>query len=189
MSRADNDFSQAELHQLRFKENKIERFLNSQGRATYGRPQSGGGGGSSGGGGTDTSNYLSSIGIDGVGAASETMPTNPPAGYVPNGNKTVKNHTANEAIRKMSLGTKSPGGNYYWTLKYKSNDDQTTPSLENPQWKLYQNSLIPPASSLTKPVSKYYWRTSQFEWLPMPGTIPGIKSRNWNGKTIHKLRG
>ena len=198
MSRPDNDFSQAELQQLRSKENKIARFLDSQGNATYGRPQTGGSGGS-GGSGTSTpsgdssamSGYLGSAGITGVGAAMEEMPKNPPSGYVSNGNRTVKNHTANEAIRAMRLGAKSPGGNYYWTLKYRSNSDMRTPELINPQWKIYENSLLNPMASVGafKPVSKYYWSTNKFEWMPKPGSFPGVKGRTWEGKTIHKLNG
>ena len=198
MSRPDNDFSQAELKQLRSKENKIARFLDSQGNATYGRPQTGGSGGS-GGSGTSTpsgdssamSGYLGSAGITGVGAAMEEMPKNPPSGYVSNGNRTVKNHTANEAIRAMRLGAKSPGGNYYWTLKYRSNSDMRTPELINPKWKIYENSLLNPMASVGafKPVSKYYWSTNKFEWMPKPGSFPGVKGRTWEGKTIHKLNG
>ena len=198
MSRPDNDFSQAELQQLRSKENKIARFLDSQGKATYSRPQEGGSGGY-GGSSTPTpsgdssamSGYLGSAGITGVGAAMEEMPKNPPSGYVSNGNRTVKNHTANEAIRAMRLGAKSPGGNYYWTLKYRSNSDMRTPELINPQWKIYENSLLNPMASVGafKPVSKYYWSTNKFEWMPKPGSFPGVKGRTWEGKTIHKLNG
>ena len=198
MSRPDNDFSQAELQQLRSKENKIARFLDSQGNATYGRPQAGGSGGS-GGSGTSTpsgdssamSGYLGSAGITGVGAAMEEMPKNPPSGYVSNGNRTVKNHTSTEAIRAMRLGAKSPGGNYYWTLKYRSNSDMRTPELINPKWKIYENSLLNPMASIGafKPVSKYYWSTNKFEWMPKPGSFPGVKGRTWEGKTIHKLNG
>ena len=196
MSRPDNDFSQAELQQLRSKENKIARFLDSQGNATYSRPQAGGSGGS-GGSGTSTpsgdssamSGYLGSAGITGVGAAMEEMPKNPPTGYVSNGNRTVKNHNSTEAIRAMRLGAKSPGGNYYWTLKYRSNSDMRTPELINPQWKIYENSLLNPMASVGafKPVSKYYWSTNKFEWMPKPGSFPGVKGRTWEGKTIHKL--
>ena len=198
MSRPDNDFSQAELKQLRSKENKIARFLDSQGKATYSRPQAGGSGGS-GGSGTSTpsgdssamSGYLGSAGITGVGAAMEEMPKNPPAGYVSNETRTVKNHTSTEAIRAMRLGAKSPGGNYYWTLKYRSNSDMRTPELINPQWKIYENSLLNPMASVGafKPVSKYYWSTNKFEWMPKPGSFPGVKGRTWEGKTIHKLNG
>ena len=198
MSRPDNDFSQAELQQLRSKENKIARFLDSQGKATYSRPQAGGSGGS-GGSGTSTpsgdssamSGYLGSAGITGVGAAMEEMPKNPPAGYVSNETRTVKNHTSTEAIRAMRLGAKSPGGNYYWTLKYRSNSDMRTPELINPQWKIYENSLLNPMASVGafKPVSKYYWSTNKFEWMPKPGSFPGVKGRTWEGKTIHKLNG
>ena len=198
MSRPDNDFSQAELQQLRSKENKIARFLNSQGKATYSRPQAGGSGGS-GGSGTPTpsgdssamSGYLGSAGITGVGAAMEEMPKNPPAGYVSNETRTVKNHNSTEAIRAMRLGAKSPGGNYYWTLKYRSNSDMRTPELINPQWKIYENSLLNPMASVGafKPVSKYYWSTNKFEWMPKPGSFPGVKGRTWEGKTIHKLNG
>ena len=198
MSRPDNDFSQAELKQLRSKENKIARFLDSQGKATYSRPQAGGSGGS-GGSGTSTpsgdssamSGYLGSAGITGVGAAMEEMPKNPPTGYVSNGNRTVKNHNSIEAIRAMRLGAKSPGGNYYWTLKYRSNSDMRTPELINPQWKIYENSLLNPMASVGafKPVSKYYWSTNKFEWMPKPGSFPGVKGRTWEGKTIHKLNG
>ena len=198
MSRPDNDFSQAELQQLRSKENKIARFLDSQGNATYSRPQAGGSGGS-GGSGTSTpsgdssamSGYLGSAGITGVGAAMEEMPKNPPTGYVSNGNRTVKNHNSTEAIRAMRLGAKSPGGNYYWTLKYRSNSDMRTPELINPQWKIYENSLLNPMASVGafKPVSKYYWSTGKFEWMPKPGSFPGVKGRTWEGKTIHKLNG
>ena len=204
MSRPDNDFSQAELQQLRSKENKIARFLDSQGNATYGRPQAGGSGGSGGLGGSGTSTpsgdssamsgYLGSAGITGVGAAMEEMPKNPPSGYVSNGNRTVKNHTSTEAIRAMRLGAKSPGGNYYWTLKYRSNSDQRTPELINPQWTQYENSLKMGLGGtfpmpLPKPVSKYYWSTNKFEWFVKPGSFPGVKSRTWEGKTIHKLNG
>ena len=198
MSRPDNDFSQAELQQLRSKENKIARFLDSQGKATYSRPQAGGSGGS-GGSGTPTpsgdssamSGYLGSAGITGVGAAMEEMPKNPPAGYVSNETRTVKNHNSTEAIRAMRLGAKSPGGNYYWTLKYRSNSDMRTPELINPQWKIYENSLLNPMASVGafKPVSKYYWSTNKFEWMPKPGSFPGVKGRTWEGKTIHKLNG
>ena len=198
MSRPDNDFSQAELKQLRSKENKIARFLDSQGKATYSRPQAGGSGGS-GGSGTSTpsgdssamSGYLGSAGITGVGAAMEEMPKNPPAGYVSNETRTVKNHNSTEAIRAMRLGAKSPGGNYYWTLKYRSNSDMRTPELINPQWKIYENSLLNPMASVGafKPVSKYYWSTNKFEWMPKPGSFPGVKGRTWEGKTIHKLNG
>ena len=91
----------------------------------------------------------------------------------------------------MKLGAKSSGGQYYWSLKYKSTTSQETPKLENPSWDLYTAALLNPLTAATavKPISKYYWRTSQFEWIPMPGTIPGIKARNWCGKTIHKLNG
>ena len=37
-----------------------------------------------------------------------------------------------------------------------------------------------------KPVSRFYWRLRDFEWVPMPGKL-GVKPRNWHGKTIHKL--
>ena len=195
MSRPDNDFSQAELQQLRSKENKIARFLDSQGKATYSRPQAGGSGGS----GTPTpsgdssamSGYLGSAGITGVGAAMEEMPKNPPTGYVSNETRTVKNHNSTEAITAMRLGAKSPGGNYYWTLKYRSNSDMRTPELINPQWKIYENSLLNPmaAVGVFKPVSKYYWSTNNFEWMPKPGSFPGVKGRTWEGKTIHKLNG
>jgi len=40
-----------------------------------------------------------------------------------------------------------------------------------------------------KPISKYYWSTSKFEWFVVPGKFPGVKPRNWQGKTIHKLDG
>ena len=123
MSKEDNAFTQEELHQLRFKENRIERFLNNQGRATYNRPNSspsGGGGGGSNSSNSSTSNILDSVGLSGMGAATEPMPKTPPNGFTPNGNKTVKNHNLEEAIRAMRLGEKSSGGNYYWTLKLKS---------------------------------------------------------------------
>ena len=193
MSKGDTEFTQAELQQLRSKENKIERFLDSQGRATYQRPSNrtpstGGGGG----GGVDTSSYLGAAGFGAAGGiTAENFPTSPPKGYQQNDRKTVGNHSAGEAIRKMRLGAKSSGGQYYWSLKYKSTTSQKTHKLENPAWKLYTVALLNPitAAVAIKPVSRYYWRTWQFEWLPMPGTIPGIKSRNWNGKTIHKLNG
>ena len=137
MSRPNNDFSQAELQQLRSKENKIARFLDSQGRATYDRPKSKtiSGAPASGistpsGDSSAMSGYLAGAGITGVGAATEEQPKNPPAGYVSNGNRTVKNHTINEAIVAMRLGAKSPGGNYYWTLKPISDSRPTeTPEL------------------------------------------------------------
>ena len=198
MSRPDNQFSQEELQRLRSRENKIERFLDSQGRSTYGgstRSRSGGSGTPSPS--SDQaamSGYLAGAGITGVAAATEEMPKNPPSGYVSNGNRTVKNHTAQEAINAMRLGVKSPGGNYYWTLKYRSDSDQRTPELINPQWTLYEDSLkIGPGGTLPpprpKPVSKYFWSTSKFEWSPVPGSFPGVKGRTWEGKVIHKLTG
>ena len=91
----------------------------------------------------------------------------------------------------MRLGAKSPGGNYYWTLKFRSNSDQRTPELINPKWTAYKNLLKTPLTAATavKPTSKYYWTTSKFEWMPKPGSFPGVKGRTWEGKTIHKLRG
>ena len=200
MSRPDNEFSQAELQQLRSKENKIARFLDKDGRSTYGRP----GGEATNRRSTSTnqpasdssamSGYLAGAGITGVAAATEEMPKNPPQGYVSNGNRTVKNHTVMEAIKAMRLGAKSEGGNYYWTLKYRSDSDQRTPELINPQWTLYEDSLkIGPGGTLPpprpKPVSKYFWSTSKFEWSPVPGSFPGVKGRTWEGQTIHKLNG
>ena len=221
MSREDNNFTQAELQQLRSKENKIARFLDSQGRATYDRPEkttiSGAPSSEMSAPGSDSSamsGYLSSAGISGVDAALEEMPKNPPQGYVSNGNRTVKNHTVMEAIKKMKLGAKSPGGNYYWTLKTLPNKMSETPSLDNPQWQVYLDKKAKPipmgigASGIggtfggheeakrqkiniyaVKPASKYWWSTSKFEWAPVPGSFPGVKSRNWQGKTIHKLNG
>ena len=193
MSRPHNEFSQAELKQLRSKENKIARFLDKEGKATYDRPKSKSPIPSGGSGGTQpsTTGYLSSMGITGVGAATEEMPKSPPQGYVSNANRVIKNHTANEAIKKMRLGAKSPGGNYYWTLKYRSNSDDRTPELINPKWKIYETSLLTPMTAIGafKPVSKYYWKKSQFEWMPKPGSFPGVKGRTWEGKTIHKLNG
>ena len=199
MSRPDNDFSQAELKQLRSKENKIARFLDKQGNATYGRPEKksiSGAPSTPSTPGSDSSamsGYLAGAGITGVGAATEEMPKNPPVGYVSNVNRTVKNHNATEAIRAMKLGAKSPGGNYYWTLRYRSPSDMRTPELISPQWTQYENSLKPGFNGivmpLPKPVSKYYWATGKFEWMPKPGSFPGVKGRTWEGKTIHKLNG
>jgi len=229
MSRPDTNFTQAELQQLRSKENKIARFLDSQGRATYGRPKKKtiSGAPSSeistpSGDSSAMEGYLAGAGITGVGAATEEEPKNPPAGYVSNGNRTVKNHTINEAISAMRLGAKSPGGNYYWTLKTLPNKMSETPDLENPQWQIYLDKRAKPiptgigagGSSIgggigigggnwgheeakrqkiniyaEKPISKYYWSTSKFEWFVVPGKFPGVKPRNWQGKTIHKLDG
>ena len=189
MSKGDKEFTQAELSQLRSKENKIERFLDSQGRATYARPETKSSPNKSSGG-TSASSYLDAAGLGAAsGVSAEQFPQSPPQGYQENSNKSVENHTANAAIRKMKLGARSSGGQYYWSLKYKSTTSQETHKLENPAWKIYTTAMLTPltAAAAIKPVSRYYWRTSQFEWLPMPGTIPGIKARNWNGKTIHKL--
>tara|TARA_R100001015_G_C4627184_1_gene186588 strand:+ start:102 stop:1931 length:1830 start_codon:yes stop_codon:yes gene_type:complete len=206
MSRPDNEFTQAELQQLRSRENKIERFLDSQGRATYGGSTRS----TSGGSGTSTpssdsgamSGYLASAGITGVDAATEEQPKNPPAGYVSNGNRTVKNHTAEEAIRAMKLGARSPGGNYYWTLKPRNQNTEETPKLINPQWTIYEQNRAKPIPInggtyaaqqqkiniyAEKPVSKYWWSTNKFEWFPVPGKFPGVRARKWEGKTIHKL--
>ena len=212
MSKPDNQFSQADLKRLRSRENKIERFLDSEGKATYSRPTTRSTSGGSGGSGMSApsgdssamSGYLAGAGITGVGAATEEQPKNPPQGYVSNENRTVKNHTANEAISAMRLGVKSPGGNYYWTLKYKSETNQVTPKLINPQWTIYEQKRakpIPLVGGLAlaeqqkiniyaeKPVSKYIWSTNKFEWFPVPGSFPGIKARTWEGKVIHKLTG
>ena len=132
------------------------------------------------------------------------------------GNRTVKNHTINEAIVAMRLGAKSPGGNYYWTLKPISDSRPTeTPELLNPQWTIYEEKRARPIPTgiggvgiganigggheeakrlkiniyAEKPTSKYYWNTSKFEWFPVPGKFPGVRPRNWQGKTIHKLDG
>ena len=150
MAREDNNFTQAELQQLRSKENKIQRFLDSEGRATYDRPTrstrtSGGSGISAPSGGSSAmSGYLASAGITGVDAATEDMPKNPPSAFIPNPGRTVKNHTATEAINAMALGTKSPGGNYYWTLKPKNKNTNETPALLNPQWTIYEQKRAKP---------------------------------------------
>ena len=199
MARPDNNFTQAELQQLRSKENKIQRFLDSQGRATYDRPKnktiSGAPSSGTSAPSSDSSamgGYLSAAGISGVDAALEEMPKNPPQGYTSNANRTVKNHTRGEAIVAMRLGAKSPGGNYYWTLKTVKNKQSETPKLLNPQWTLYENSLRPGPGGilpipLPKPVSKYWWSTNKFEWAPMPGSFPGVVGRTWEGQTIHKI--
>ena len=49
--------------------------------------------------------------------------------------------------------------------------------------------MKPPAFMITphtRPVSRHYWKTQHFEWVPKPGGM-GMKSRKWNGKLIHKF--
>ena len=107
----------------------------------------------------------------------------------PNPNNVIKNQSLNEAARIMKLGTKSPGGGYYWSLKYIKNKNET-PKLENGKYKIWENfkpgfgaAVVNPH---TRPVSRHYWSKNNFEWVPMPGTM-GIRSRTWHGKLIHKF--
>ena len=39
----------------------------------------------------------------------------------------------------------------------------------------------------TKPISRYYWDTRHFEWIPKAGIL-GIKNRYWHGKKIDSMR-
>jgi len=130
-------------------------------------------------------------GMQGMGSfAGEPQPKAPPSGYVSNPNNLLKNDTIGEAGHLMRLGVSSPKGDWYWGLKYKSGKEET-PKLENGLYKKWKDwkpigttSLVNPYE---KPVSRYYWSLSKFEWIPKAGTL-GIKHRYWHGKKIDSMR-
>ena len=185
------EFSDNELRQLRHKNNRIKRFLDmnkpknkiTRNPNTQNSPSSTKKG--------DISGMLGAAGFGNVPSTlMEEMPKNPPGGFTPNPNNTVKNHTLEEAAQKMRLGARSQGGGYYWSLKTIKNKPTEAPKLENGKYKLWENFRPMPPGLLinphTRPVSRHFWSRSHFEWVPMPGTL-GIKPRTWHGKQIHKF--
>jgi len=210
------NFSQAELQQLRSKKNTIERFLDSDksvpGNSNQTFDSSSDPLNTGTGAGNNTAAYLKAAGMgEAAGYGAEEQPESPPKGFSTNPTGLVKNHTVQEAINAMQLGRKSPQGNWYWSFKV-NNKHKVTKGKETGKWTHYlrQRAKPIPASIgagiggigghklaeqqkiniyAVKPASKYYWSTSKFEWAPVPGSFPGVKSRNWQGKTIHKLNG
>ena len=91
----------------------------------------------------------------------------------------------------MRLGVSSPSGDWYWGLKYKSGKEET-PKLENGLYNRWKNWSpigvgVGGMNPHTKPISRYYWKLSNFEWIPKAGTF-GIKNRYWHGKKIDNMR-
>ena len=184
-------FSDDELRQLRHKNNRIKRFIDMnkpKEKISASNPQSNPSKSSTKKG--DISGMLAAQGMGGIPSSMmEDIPKLPPAGFTPNPNNVIKNQSLNEAARIMKLGTKSPGGGYYWSLKYIKGKSET-PKLENGKYKIWEDFkpgfgavLINPHP---RPVSRHYWSRNNFEWVPMPGTM-GIKSRKWHGVLIHKF--
>jgi len=146
---------------------------------------------------TGTSTAAGALGMAGLGSmapgmgsfAGEPQPKNPPKGFISNPNNLVKNYTLNEASRLMRLGVSSPKGDWYWGLKYVKGT-QDTPKLENALYKRWANwkpNAIQMVNPHTRPISRYFWSTSRFEWIPKAGTL-GIKARYWHGKKIDSMR-
>ncbi len=144
---------------------------------------------------TDNLTAGSAAGLAGInapglsGLAGEPQPKEPPAGFKPNPNNTLKNDTLDEASSLMRLGVSSPKGDWYWGLKYVKGT-QETPKLENGAYKRWANfrpSMAIPVNPHTKPISRYFWDRSRFEWIPKAGTF-GIKHRYWHGKKIDSMR-
>ena len=70
------------------------------------------------------------------------------------------------------------------------NQNKVVKGRETGQWKLYEQRLSNPIlmGGAIKPNSRFNWRLKEFEWAPMPGKYPGVRTRIWEGKSIHKLK-
>ena len=143
-------------------------------------------------GGINSSLSMAGLGGSGIGnIAGEPQPTSPPNGFVINPNNLLKNDNIVEAGNLMRLGVSSPSGDWYWGLKYKSGKEET-PKLENGLYNRWKNWSpigvgVGGMNPHTKPISRYYWKLSNFEWIPKAGTF-GIKNRYWHGKKIDNMR-
>ena len=144
---------------------------------------------------TSTAGALSMAGLGGMpgmsGFGGESQPKSPPKGFVINPNNLLKNDSIGEAGSLMKLGVSSPGGDWYWALKYIKNKTET-PKLENGLYNRWRdwNPIgvgVGGINPHTKPISRYYWSLSKFEWIPKAGTL-GIKARYWHGKKIDSMR-
>jgi len=143
----------------------------------------------------DNISTSSALGMAGIsapgmqGLAGEPQPKSPPSGFRANPSNLLKNDSIGEAGKLMRLGVSSPKGDWYWGLKYIKNTDET-PKLENGVYKRWQDwrpSIGIPINPHTKPISRYFWSESRFEWIPKAGTF-GIKDRYWHGKKIDSMR-
>ena len=193
---ARKTFTKDEMAQLGPKQNTIERFLDENKAATPTKneiikTQVDNSTNNTGTGlGNNTAAYLAASGMgEAAGYGAEEQPKSPPGRYVNNPTGLIKNHTHKEAIDAMMLGFKSSGGNWYWTFKV-NNANKVVKGKETGQWRLYEQRLSNPIlmGGAFKPNSRFNWKLKEFEWAPMPGKYPGVKSRIWEGKSIHKLK-
>ena len=173
--------------------NLIDRYINKAARSektkTKSQPTipSGGDNMSAG-----TAMGMAGMNIPGIGGlAGEPQPKNAPSGFRPNSNNLLKNDSIGEAGSLMKLGVSSPKGDWYWVLKYIKNKDET-PKLENSLYNRWRDWKplgvgVGGINPHSKPISRYYWSASHFEWIPKAGTF-GIKNRYWHGKKIDSMR-
>lgn len=191
---ARNSFTKAEMAQLGPKNNTIQRFLDTEKSPLLSSTEKPLSYNSDNNTGTGLDNaasaYLKAAGMgDAANMGAEEQPKSPPKEYTNNPTGLFKNHTNNDAIKAMRLGEKSSKGNWYWTFKI-NKDRKVFKGKETGLWTIYENKLKNPVTMniAIKPNSRINWKQSEFEWAPMPGQFPGINSRVWEGKVIHKLK-
>ena len=172
--------------------NLIDRYINKVDKGEKSKTKSSSMPSSPGGMSAGQAAGLAGISAPGLsGLAGEPQPKSPPAGFKPNPNNLLKNDSIGEAGSLMRLGVSSPKGDWNWGLKYvKGTND--TPKLENSAYKRWANWNpigvgVGGINPHTKPISRYFWSLSRFEWIPKAGTF-GIKHRYWHGKKIDSMR-